>query len=173
MTQTVNYSWAEIENMCVDLVMKMYRDNWKPDYIVGLVRGGNVPATILSHLINVPAYSLKVSLRGDEVDAETNCWMAEDAYGYTSESSEPYNILVVDDINDTGATIDWVKNDWKSSCLPNDAKWDTIWGGNVRVATLVNNTASDVHVDYTAVTINKVIDSRWIVFPWEAVATIK
>ena len=38
------YSWTDIENCCLDIVNKMYADDWRPDYIVGITRGGNVPA---------------------------------------------------------------------------------------------------------------------------------
>ena len=39
----------------------------------------------------------KVSLRDDDHGSESNAWMSEDAYNGK-------NILIVDDINDTGAT---------------------------------------------------------------------
>ena len=42
------YSWQDIEAMCTNIVKQMYADNWRPDYIVGLTRGGNIPATIIS-----------------------------------------------------------------------------------------------------------------------------
>ena len=28
----------------------MYADNWRPDYIVGITRGGNIPATIILNM---------------------------------------------------------------------------------------------------------------------------
>ena len=43
------YGWTDIERMCVSIVNQMYADNWRPDYIVGLTRGGNIPATIISN----------------------------------------------------------------------------------------------------------------------------
>ena len=36
------YTWTDIENCCLDIVNKMYADAWRPDYIVGIKRGGNV-----------------------------------------------------------------------------------------------------------------------------------
>ena len=44
------YSWTDIERMCISIVNQMYADNWRPDYIIGITRGGNVPATILSNM---------------------------------------------------------------------------------------------------------------------------
>ena len=28
------YSWQDVEKMCVSIVNQMYKDNWRPDYIV-------------------------------------------------------------------------------------------------------------------------------------------
>ena len=157
----VYYGDVHIREMISDLAMKMHRDNWKPDYIVGLTRGGLIPAVYLSHYLNIPMHTLKVSLRDNE-DTESNCWMAEDAY-------TDKNILIVDDINDTGATLNWIKKDWQSSCLPNDEKWLNVWGNNVKIAVLVDNLSSGLcgKVDYSAEEINKAEEDVWIVYPWE------
>jgi len=121
--------------------------------------------------------ALKVSLRDDASESESNCWMAEDAYGYIANpgpSAGPYhkNILIVDDINDTGATFNWIKQDWPAGCMPNDPKWDTVWGGNVRFATLTENLASEFDkVSYTCHEVNKEEEDVWLVYPWENVAS--
>lgn len=160
-----------------DLCRNITISGWKPDYIVGLTRGGLIPAVMISHYLKVPLETLKVSLR-DENKCEINCWMSEDAFGYVPESdrnltmsrwdiSKRKNILIVDDINDSGATLAWIKNDWQASCLPNEPSWSTVWGQNVRVAVIVNNLASSYTVDYSALEINKEADNVWIDFPWE------
>ena len=84
------YSWHDIEKMCMSIVNQMYKDNWRPDYIVGITRGGNVPATIISNMTGIRCEALKVSLRDDSGHgSETNCWMAEDAFGYGDGRSYP------------------------------------------------------------------------------------
>ena len=177
------YSWNDIETMCLSIVNQMYKDSWTPDYIVGITRGGNVPATIISNMTGIRCEALKVSLRDDNTDSESNCWMSEDAFGYnypektgiTGARWDPglrKNILIVDDINDTGATFDWIKQDWMSSCLPNeDNAWNSVWHNNVRFATLTENLASDFDkVSYTCHEINKAEEDVWLVYPWENVA---
>lgn len=160
-------TWQDVEQQVQDLCQQLHKDQWHPDYIVGLSRGGLVPATMISHYTGVPLNTLQVSLR-DGGEAESNLWMAEDAFGY---QKDPMNILIVDDINDTGDTLNWIRNDWQSGCMPKDPRWNTdIWGKNVRIAVLYDNLASKsvTTVSYSAVEINKRERPEWIVFPWEA-----
>jgi uncharacterized protein len=139
--------------------------HWKPDYIVGISRGGLTPAVLLSHYLNLPLHTLKVTLRdGAEEDCDHNAWMADDAIGYDTDKK---NILIVDDINDSGATFSWIKKDWQGSCLPTDTRWDDVWSHNVRFAVLVHNLASDEPSDYVGMEINKAEEPSWCVFPWE------
>ena len=177
------YSWTDIERMCVSIVNQMYADNWRPDYIVGLTRGGNVPATIISNMTGIRCEALKVSLRDDEGEGpESNCWMAEDAFGYVPEEerantksrwdiAKRKKILIVDDINDTGATFNWIKQDWPAGCLPNEESWKTVWHNNVRFATITDNLSSDFNgtVDYSVHEVNKAEQDVWLVYPWENV----
>jgi len=161
------YGYEDIHQMVNKISLQMYKDAWRPDYIVGLTRGGLVPAVIMSNALDIPMHTLKVNLRDHVEGSESNLWMSEDAFGY---KQEPKNILIVDDINDTGATLDWIINDWQSSCLPNDPKWLQVWGNNVRIAVLVDNLSSKFsrRVDYCAETINKAEEDVWIVYPWES-----
>jgi xanthine phosphoribosyltransferase len=178
------------------LVAKLCRDiansGWRPDYIVGLTRGGLLPAVMISHYFNIPMHTLSVSLRDSANGPESNLWMAEDALGprtrerivddaddiggilqaassLLEEGSTYKNILIVDDINDTGATVNWIMKDWRSSCFPNDDSWDEVWNQNVKFAVVVDNLASqcEVKIDYAAMEVNKAENNVWIDFPWE------
>lgn len=159
---------------------QVINSGWKPDYIVGITRGGLVPAVMISHYFDVPLETLKISLR-DGGECESNLWMAEDAFGYIpkdmqegidkrSDATYKKNILIVDDINDTGATINWLIEDWKSGCLPKDPAWDNVWNHNVRFATLFDNVASKavVAMDYVGEEIDKMERDVWIDFPFES-----
>jgi xanthine phosphoribosyltransferase len=172
--------WADIKGMTARIARDIAITNWRPDYVVGLTRGGLIPAVLLSHYFNVPMHTLKVTLRdGDESDCESNLWLAEDAFGYVPEEDrEIYksrwdpslrkNILVVDDINDSGATIAWIKRDWQAGCLPGEeTAWASIWGNNVKFAVLVENLSSKESTDFNAHEVNKAEHDVWIDFAWE------
>jgi xanthine phosphoribosyltransferase len=159
----VYVSWNDVQRQVQELVRQMWLDRWTPDYVVGITRGGLVPANLISQYLDCPMETLKVRLQdGEAEECESNLWMAEDAFNGK-------NILIVDDINDSGATLNWIRRDWTSSCLPGDERWNSLWGDNVRIATLYDNESSKcvTDVDYSAEVINKFNDPQWIVFPWE------
>ena len=161
----IYYTWYDIEMYVADIAVQMWGTNWRPDYIVGVHSGGSIPAVMLGKMLGIKTYTLDVRLRdGGDQGPESNCWMSEDAFG---SDKGPMKILIIDDINDSGATIEWIKKDWQSSCLPNNLRWKSIWGDNVRFAALVNNLSSTQEVDYQSVEIDKSERDCWIVFPWE------
>lgn len=156
-SKKVYYSWHDVERQVQSIVRKLHLDRWYPDYVVGITRGGAIPATLMSHYLGVPMHPLEVCLRDNGITVSDTA-LAEDA-------DQGLNILVVDDINDSGATLDWISNDWQS--VTGADRWQSILHHNVKFATLLDNVNSDFTVDYSANTIDKVQDPVWVVFPWE------
>lgn len=163
----IYHTWQDVEAQTQEILRQIHLCGWRPDYVVGLTRGGLVPANLISQYLGCRMETLKVSLR-DGSEQESNLWMAEDAFGH--EMDQPKNILIVDDINDSGATLNWIRQDWPSGCFPDNPRWDQVWGQNVRVAVLVDNESSrsEIPVTYSAVDLNKAEEDCWVVFPWES-----
>lgn len=171
----------QIDNAVHDIVSQMYRDEWRPDYIVGITRGGLYPALMMSHQYSLIMHTLDVRLRDGTSGNESNSNMAYDAFGAITEAEQPIfkcrwdpnrrkKILIVDDINDTGATFEWIKDDWRANCMPEEKdSWNSVFDekGNVRFASVVNNLSSEISVNYSSIEINKAEKDEWIVFPWE------
>ena len=161
----INIDQTELKGYVHRIMRDMAKEHWRPDYVVGITRGGLIPAVMISQYLEVKMHTLDISFRDDDLGPESNLWMAEDAFGYKAEKKK---ILIVDDINDTGRTLNFIKEDWPSGCLPSDDKWNHVWHNNVRFATIVDNSASEFKdVDYTGLTINKHEEPSWVVFPWE------
>ena len=155
--QYINFE--QMKGHCNEILRQMADDNWHPELILGITRGGALPAVMLSQYLSVKMIGLDVSLRDTVEDGfgqESNLLFAEDAaYGK--------RILIVDDINDTGATINWIIDDWNKSA-------DGIkWGDNVRFAVVVDNESSkSVHKpEYYGEMVNKAEKDIWLVFPYE------
>ena len=64
-------------------------------------------------------------------------------------------ILIIDDINDTGKTLQLVKNLFSDHTA------------TIKFAVLVDNKSSNFMIDFSAKNIDKKVDNSWIVFPWE------
>lgn len=126
--------------------------DWAPDILVGVGRGGLVPAVYLSHRLNRPMLSVDYS------SASADAALADVA----ARSAAGTRLLIVDDINDSGGTIAALRR------LLADKGGDV---RHLRFAVLLNNSRSGERVDYWSEMIDRDTDKRWFVFPWEALAT--
>ena len=154
---------AHVAVLCRDITLS----GWVPDIIVGITRGGCLAATMISQYFNKPCSMLNVSLREfPEINVSDGA-LSSDAYGDPETGIKPKNILIVDDINDTGATFGWIKIDWGLPCFDGDTAWDAIWHNNVNFAVIVDNLSSNATVDFCSFEINKAETDVWISFPYE------
>lgn len=135
------------------------RSDFEPDLIVGIVRGGSVPAVYLSHRLNVPVQMVHWNTR-DSVKwgKESNCWIPDEIM------ENGFKVLIVDDIVDGGDTIRELLADWQTSVvgvgnLPVD---------NIRICSMIYNTSQSVKPHFYHQTIDRIDDQRWVIFPWES-----
>ena len=65
------YTWEGIEMGVTSIAMQMFKDEWRPDYIVGITRGGLIPAVLLSHATDIPMKTLCVQLESKGLEENT------------------------------------------------------------------------------------------------------
>lgn len=147
MSKKAFYTWQQVEEMTQDIIRQLHVDQQSFDCVVGLTRGGLTPAVLVSQYLDIPMHAVKVSLR-DHV-GEDNLNALKEEIGINKGK----RVLVIDDINDTGATISAIKDVWGTDA--------------VTYALLINNEASTEEVDYSSLDINKLEENVWQVFPWE------
>ena len=131
-------------------VQKIHRlvnvDNWVPDFIVGVARGGLIPAVMLSHLFDKPLIPFVWSTRDHKSKGEVKALI--------NLAKTGNRLLIVDDICDTGLTLDDISGLFKQS-----TGTDT-----VRTAVIDYRDTAHHRPDYYA---SKAIPDWWYVYPWE------
>jgi hypoxanthine phosphoribosyltransferase len=145
---------ADLLSYVEALAQAIEADAWHPDFLVGIGRGGLVPATYLSHRTDIPMLSVDQSSKVAGFADELLAKLAHQTMAGT-------RILFIDDINDSGATIAALRDTIRAQGGVAD---------RLRVAVLIDNSRSIARVDYRARMIDRGIDKDWFVFPWEAVA---
>jgi len=137
------------------LSRQIIASGWAPEFVIGVGRGGLVPAVYVSHQLGLPMLSIDHSSRlpgfADELLAKV-----------ATMSAAGSRLLFVDDINDSGGTITYIRELLSGNGCAAD---------NLRFAVLINNQRSQAQVDYWTDTIDRDDDKRWFVFPWESVGT--
>jgi hypoxanthine phosphoribosyltransferase len=139
------YNHANLSTDCYSIAKQIENSNWRPDFIVGIVRGGLIPAVIISHKLGIPLEVLQWSTRDfKNQDISFGLKLKHD-YGHKE-------LLLVDDIVDNGETI---YNILKH--LP-----------NAKTATLIYNTQQKLVIpNYYGRTIDRAVDKEWVNFWWE------
>jgi len=147
-------TWTEIYTMLLSQAERIRKDNFKPDIILGVSRGGWIPARIHSDLLENP------NLATVRTECYTGIDEAKPAPALTqplSMSVDGKNMLVVDDIADTGRSLRLIKE----HVMQKGAR-------EVKVATLYRKPWSVVKPDYC-----ERETALWVVFPWDLKETVR
>ena len=141
------FTTGQMRNALIQIEDQMVHSNWMPTIILGINRGGCIPGVYLSHRLNIAHEVLDIRLR--DHTTKPNLSVLEKAFAFQKK------ILIIDDINDTGATFQFI--------IDNFGKQEE----RIKFAALIHNKPSKAKVDYQGYEIDKSKDPAWIVFPWE------
>jgi len=147
-------SWNQIYELLLNLANKVRRNGFKPDLIVGVSRGGWPPARVISDLLENPRLA--------NVATEFYVGIAETkgkpiVTQPVSVSVKGKKVLVVDDVADTGESLQLVR-----------VHLGEEGATEVKIATIYYKPWSVLIPDYY-----EKETSSWIIFPWERKETVK
>ena len=135
----VNYPWNTIDELVKEVANRA--TSFKPTHIVGITRGGLIPAVMLSHSFDLPMETLGVSFRDNRATHHTKFKPIDNA-----------RYLIVDDINDSGTTFKVVSDIFRNRRL------------TFATSALINKEKSGFDVDFYG---EMFYHDDWINFPWE------
>ena len=148
------YEWEEFKCGIDVIYSKIIQSQFRPQYIVGLSRGGVIPATTLSYKLNIPVFYFDP--KQDKLsDLKIN--LAKD------------KILFVDDINDTGFTLNSIRKKVITTLHPEITnEYDKIFSlDNIKFSVVFENLSSCIKTHFHSITIDKSKENVWVIFPWE------
>ncbi|MEA1914927.1 MAG: phosphoribosyltransferase [Pseudomonadota bacterium] len=148
-------SWRRVYLLARKLAYMINDDNFQPEVIVAIARGGYVPARILCDFLDV---NILTSIRIEHYLPGANKQRIARLTDPLAIDIKGKNVLVVDDVNDTGETLEVAVHHLKEFS-PQD----------VRVAVLNQKTTSGFRPDYFA---HKIIKWRWLIYPWAVMEDI-
>ncbi|MEM0350387.1 MAG: phosphoribosyltransferase [Archaeoglobaceae archaeon] len=150
------YDWKDIESLCRKLARKIKSSGFRVDAIVAIARGGWVPARILADFLDVKElYSIKTEHWGIVATITGKATITQPL----TVNLEGKNVLIVDDVADTGETMKIVKE----HIISLKAK-------EVKTAVIDYKKTSAFVPDYFAAEMES---WKWIVYPWSIREDIK
>ena len=141
-------SWDQIYGLLLKLAQAVRKSGFEPDLIVGVSRGGWIPARIMSDLLENPKLAnVTVEFYVGIAETKNEPIITQPV----SVSVKDKRVLVVDDLADTGESLRLVNSHLK--------KHGT---SEVKIATIYYKPWSIIVPHYYEKETH-----RWIVFPWE------
>ena len=140
--------WSTLDEGVEEIVAKVESSGFKPDVIVGILRGGVIPARLVADRLGVNDITvMEVKLyKGTGIRGERPYLRQPPVLSLTDK-----RVLIVDDISDSGLTLQ-LAVEAVNLFMPKE----------VRTASIYIKPWTEFVPDYYAFTTR-----NWIVFPWE------
>jgi len=147
-----NISWNSFNNHINKLAEKIKKSGKKYDLIIGIARGGLIPAVALSHILNIPmgVHTVKSYYGKNKKPPQSDVYVST-----TFRINMHTKILLVDELVDSGDSIKESSERLKK--LDSDIK-------SMDIAVLYYKENSCVKPDYF---VKKFKSDVWLYFPWE------
>jgi hypoxanthine phosphoribosyltransferase len=147
----VYYSWSDVDSMMANITQQMATQMLRPHVILGPGRGGFPIGVMLSHYFDIPFHGFEWQTRDGKI--QNSSQLKSLLSKYNSK-----RVIVIDDINDTGTTLNGIHDIVVMEGMEN----------NVKYITLFDKLSSNFgNVSITAKELDDIEEKQWIVFPYE------
>lgn len=144
-------SWRDIERWSKDIVRKVMESGYEPEIVIGLARGGLVPARLIADYLNIKdLYAVKTEHWGVTATPDGKAKLAQGL----QVDIRGKKVLVVDDITDTGQSLKLAVKHIKGQ-KPKE----------IKTATLLHITHSKYVPNYYSEEVPE-DNWTWFIFPW-------
>ena len=148
-------SWQRVYEMCRTLAKAIRENDFRPDIIIAIARGGYVPARVLCDFLEIgtlTGFRIEHYKAGASKQPETKITsgLGMDITGM--------KVLLVDDVSDTGDTL--------AKAVPYLIAQGA---AEVKTALLLHKVGSTVIPDFYA---ERIIEWHWIIYPWAVIEDI-
>ena len=165
MTKKIFIDFKQIKNDIKILANEIIHSKFNYQVIIAITGGGLVPARLLRNYLNIPIFCVNIKYYDKNDNILKNPvivqWLSKSEINYLQHK----NVLIVDDLNDTGSTIDLVVNLLTKTYT---SKMKPINCNHLGLAVLYdkikNKNKLNKSISYYK---TKDIDDNWVVFPWE------
>lgn len=152
-------SWPDIKGWCKKLANQLWYN--EIDFIIGIGRGGLIPAVMISQYLKINMATVMVSSYDKKKSSgimESNWEFSIPDQNDKSWMNSNAKILVIDDIFETGATMNKVKKMIRKKFNP----------ATLLTAVLIYKSVNNRKVKYPDFYAVKTEPSFWVRFPWES-----
>ncbi len=144
----------QIYEMLLNVAQKIADDGYKPEVVVGILRGGIVPARILLDLLQTPEFAT-IQI---EYYAGINQRMQDPILKQCLQTEvKGKKVLLADDVSDSGKSLQFATSNVEK-----------MGAKEIKTATLYSKPETITTPNYY-----EKQTSHWIVFPWDAKETVK
>lgn len=138
-------SWQRLGEVMKEMAVAIGSD-WKPDLVVGIAKGGVIPAAFLSSALMIDFFPIKLSSRHNErIVSEEPVW-----HVHPTAAVRGKKVLLVDDICVAGRTFDRAKKEL-----------ERLGAAEVRTAAIA------VHQDSVRPGYMAIVTDDLVVWPWD------
>ncbi len=149
-------SWNKLQEICFNFAKQIKRDNFKPDLIIAIARGGLVVGRIMADLLEISDIK-SILVKSYENQKQKSHIRIE---GFRNELFINKKILICEDIVDSGDSLNEILKKMKENLL---------MGGEIRTLAIIKRQVSSFSPNYFSLLEN----DNWIIYPWELNETYK